>query len=49
MKTTAQSSLPVSLGSWFRKAKAVVRREFVRALNLHLQNCAVLAEAYRRK
>ena len=49
MKTTAQSSLIVSFGSWFRKAKAVVRREAAHALNLHLQNCAVVAEAYRRK
>lgn len=49
MKTTAQSSVVVSLGSWFRKAKAVVRREAARALTLHLQNCAVLAESYRRK
>jgi len=31
------------------EAKAVVRREAAHALNLHLQNCAVLAEAYRRK
>ena len=31
----------------FRKAKAVVRREAAHALNLHLQNCAVLAEVYQ--
>jgi hypothetical protein len=49
MKTAAQTSLLVSLGSWFRKAKAVIRREAAHALNLHLQNCAVVAEAYRRK
>ncbi|MGV7242621.1 hypothetical protein [Caballeronia sordidicola] len=49
MKTAAQGSVLVSFGSWFRKTKAVVRREAVRALNLHLQNCAVMAEAYRRK
>jgi hypothetical protein len=49
MKTAAQGSVVVSLGSWFRKTKAVIRREAVRALNLHLQNCAVMAEAYRRK
>ncbi len=49
MKTAAQGSILVSFGSWIRKAKAVIRREAVRALNLHLQNCAVLAEAYRRK
>jgi len=49
MKTTAQSSILVSFGTWFRKSKAVFRREAARALNLHLQNCAVLAEAYRRK
>ncbi|OTP75289.1 hypothetical protein [Caballeronia sordidicola] len=49
MKTAAQGSVLVSFGSWFRKTKAAVRREAVRALNLHLQNCAVMAEAYRRK
>ena len=49
MKTAAQTSLLVSFGSWFRKAKAVIRREAAHALNLHLQNCAVVAEAYRLK
>jgi len=49
MKTAAQGSAVVSFGSWFRKVKAVIRRESIRALNLHLQNCAVMAEAYRRK
>jgi hypothetical protein len=49
MKTAAQGSILVSFGSWFRKAKTVVRREALHALNLHLQNCAVVAEAYRRK
>jgi hypothetical protein len=49
MKSAAQGSILVSFGSWFRKAKSAVRREAVRALNLHLQNCAVVAEAYRRK
>jgi hypothetical protein len=49
MKTVAQASTVVSLGSWFRKATAIVRREFRRALTLHLQNCAVIAESYKRK
>jgi hypothetical protein len=49
MKTVAQGSILVSFGSWFRKTSAVIRREAVRALNLHLENCAVMAEAYRRK
>jgi hypothetical protein len=49
MKTAAQASTVVSLGSWFRKVKAIVRREFRHALNLHLQNCAVMAESYKRK
>ena len=49
MKTTAQTSLLVSLGSWLRAAKAKLRREWNRALDLHLQNCEILVEAYRRK
>jgi hypothetical protein len=49
MKTTAQSSALVSFGSWFRKAKATLRREWNRALDLHLQNCELLVESYRRK
>ena len=49
MKTTAQQSLLVSFGSWLRMAKATVRREWNHALALHLQNCEVLVEAYRRK
>ncbi len=47
MKTTAQQSLLVSFGSWLRNAKASVRREWDRAL--HLQNCEILVESYRRK
>jgi hypothetical protein len=49
MKTAAQASTVVSAGSWFRKVKAIVRREFRHALSLHLQNCAVMAESYKRK
>jgi hypothetical protein len=49
MKTAAQSSFLVSLGSFLRKAKAAIRRQSIRALNLHLQSCAEMAEAYRRK
>ncbi|SAL59184.1 hypothetical protein AWB71_03255 [Caballeronia peredens] len=49
MKTTAQQSLVVSFGSWLRSAKAAVRREWDRALQLHLQNCEILVESYRRK
>jgi hypothetical protein len=49
MKTAAQASTVVSLGSWFRKANAVIRREFRHALALHLQTCAVMAESYKRK
>jgi hypothetical protein len=49
MKTTAQQSLVVSFGSWLRSAKAAVRREWNRALQLHLQNCEIMVEAYRRK
>ncbi|SAK53038.1 hypothetical protein AWB78_01286 [Caballeronia calidae] len=49
MKTTAQQSLVVSFGSWLRAAKAAVRREWNRALTLHLQNCEIMVEAYRRK
>jgi hypothetical protein len=49
MKTTAQQSLLVSFGSWLRAAKASVRREWNRALQLHLQNCEILVESYRRK
>lgn len=48
MKTAARSSAVVSLGSWFRKMKAAVRRESIRALELHLQTCSAIAEAYRR-
>jgi hypothetical protein len=48
MKTTAQTSLLVSLGSWLRNAMAVTRREWNRALDLHVQNCEILVEAYRR-
>lgn len=48
MKTVARSSAVVSFGSWFRKVKAVVRRESIRALELHLQTCGAIAEAYRR-
>ncbi|WP_244816242.1 hypothetical protein [Caballeronia sp. Lep1P3] len=49
MKTTTQQSVLVSFGSWVRAAKAVVRREWNRALQLHLQNCEIMVEAYRRK
>ncbi|WP_160167934.1 hypothetical protein [Caballeronia insecticola] len=49
MKTTAQQSLVVSFGSWLRSAKAALRREWDRALQLHLQNCEILVESYRRK
>lgn len=49
MKTSAQTSILVSFGSWLRKATAAVRREANRAIDLHLQNCEVLVEAYRRK
>jgi hypothetical protein len=49
MKTAAQQSLLVSFGSWLRSAKAAVRREWNRALQLHLQNCEILVESYRRK
>jgi hypothetical protein len=49
MKTTAQTSLLVSFGSWMRNAMAVTRRELNRALDLHVQKCEILAEAYRRK
>lgn len=48
MKTAAQQSFLVSFGSWVRAAMAVVRRESRRALELHLQNCEVIAESYRR-
>ncbi|QSN62822.1 MULTISPECIES: hypothetical protein [unclassified Caballeronia] len=48
MKTTAQQSVLVSFGSWMRAAKAAVRREWNRALQLHLQNCEILVEAYRK-
>ncbi|TCK39087.1 hypothetical protein [Caballeronia glathei] len=49
MKTTAQTSLTVSFGSWLRKAKATLAREWNRAIQLHLQNCEILVESYRRK
>ncbi|SAK49309.1 hypothetical protein AWB75_01243 [Caballeronia catudaia] len=49
MKTTAQQSLFVSFGSSLRAAKAALRREWNRALQLHLQNCEILVESYRRK
>ncbi|WP_321793932.1 hypothetical protein [Caballeronia sp. J97] len=49
MKTTAQQSLLVSFGSWLRASKAALRREWDRALQLHLQNCEILVESYRRK
>jgi hypothetical protein len=49
MKTTAQTSFAVSFGSWIRKVKAAFRREAAHALNLHLQNCEILVDAYRRK
>ncbi|SAK67122.1 hypothetical protein AWB76_03934 [Caballeronia temeraria] len=49
MKTSAQQSLVVSFGSWLRAAKAAVGREWNRALQLHLQNCEILVESYRRK
>ncbi|BAN25536.1 hypothetical protein BRPE64_BCDS08750 [Caballeronia insecticola] len=39
----------VSFGSWLRSAKAALRREWDRALQLHLQNCEILVESYRRK
>lgn len=48
MKTTAQQSFLVSFGSFLRSAKATVRREWNRALQLHLQNCEMLVESYRR-
>lgn len=49
MKTTAQQSFLVSFGSWVRAARAAVRREWNHALELHLQNCEMLVESYRRK
>jgi len=48
MKTAAQRSFLVSFGSWVRAAIAAVRSESNRALQLHLQNCQVLVESYRR-
>jgi hypothetical protein len=49
MKTAARSSILVSLDSSMRRVKAAIRRQSIRALHLHLQTCAEMAEAYRRK
>jgi hypothetical protein len=48
MKTAAQHSFLVSLGSWVRAVMAVVRRESKLAFQLHLQNCEALLESHRR-
>ncbi|MFL9903081.1 hypothetical protein PQR75_27600 [Paraburkholderia fungorum] len=49
MKTIAENSVVTSFGSWLRNTTAVARREWNRALELHLQNCEIVVEAYRRK
>jgi hypothetical protein len=49
MKSIAQTSVVTSFGSWLRNATAVTRREWNRALELHLQNCEIIVDVHRRK
>jgi hypothetical protein len=49
MKTIAHTSVVASSGSWLRNARAIMRREWKHALELHLQSCEIVADAHRRK